>query len=64
MSVPKKRRSLSKRGHRRSHDGLTRKFSIICPNCGESVLRHRVCTSCGQYRGKQVCAPAGDNAEA
>lgn len=54
MPVPKKRTSKSKRNMRRAHDFLTRSFSIVCPNCGEPTVPHRVCTGCGQYRGKQV----------
>jgi large subunit ribosomal protein L32 len=25
-----------------------------CPKCGESVLPHRACKSCGFYRGRVV----------
>ena len=25
-----------------------------CPNCGAPHRAHRVCPSCGQYRGRQV----------
>lgn len=25
-----------------------------CPNCGATVLPHRVCKSCGYYKGKQI----------
>jgi large subunit ribosomal protein L32 len=54
MAVPKKRTSHSKRNMRRAHDSLDRTYSVICPNCGEPMLRHRACMSCGQYRGRQV----------
>jgi large subunit ribosomal protein L32 len=54
MAVPKKRTSHSKRNMRRSHDALTPRYGIVCPNCGDSVLRHRSCGSCGYYRGKLV----------
>jgi large subunit ribosomal protein L32 len=56
MAVPKKRTSLSRRKQRQAHDKLFPTFSILCPNCGEPVLRHRVCMACGQYRGKQLMA--------
>ena len=59
MAVPKKRTSHSKRNMRRAHDALTRTYSIICPNCAEPTLRHRVCPSCGQYRGRQVFEVGG-----
>ncbi len=54
MPVPKKKTSKSKRNMRRSHDSLTAKYSIVCPNCGERQLRHRACLSCGEYRGRKV----------
>ena len=27
---------------------------VVCPNCGELKLSHRVCPVCGHYNGKQV----------
>ncbi len=54
MQVPKKKTSKSKRNMRRSHHALTPGQLSTCPNCGESVASHTVCTSCGQYRGRQI----------
>lgn len=54
MPVPKKKTSKSKRDMRRSHDALTPTFAVVCPQCGEATLRHRVCPHCGTYRGKQI----------
>jgi large subunit ribosomal protein L32 len=40
---------------RRSHDRLTAPTNVeLCPECGEMKLRHRVCASCGTYRGRKV----------
>ena len=39
---------------RRSHDALTVVNTITCPNCDSPMRPHRVCSSCGQYRGRQV----------
>lgn len=62
MAVPKKRMSRRRRDMRRAHDAL--KFTAAaegCPECGELKLRHRVCESCGTYRGAQVIeAPTFD----
>ncbi len=54
MPVPKKKTSQSKRDMRRSHDALKVKSSITCPNCDSAMRPHRVCPTCGQYRGRQV----------
>lgn len=54
MPVPKKRTSSSRRDMRRAHDFLERTYAINCPKCGAAVLRHRVCLTCGQYKGKQI----------
>ena len=56
MAVPKKRTSVSRKGLRRAgqHHKLYRKFPQSCPNCGDYVLPHHVCPSCGFYKGKQV----------
>ena len=61
MAVPKKKTSKSRRGQRRSHDGL--KFTAAvepCPDCGELKLRHRVCGACGTYRGRSVVEVAAE----
>jgi large subunit ribosomal protein L32 len=54
MAVPKKRvskqRKRKRRGaHKAEVPGLSR-----CPKCGDSKLPHRVCPSCGTYKGQQV----------
>lgn len=54
MANPKKKTSKSRRDMRRAHDFISRTFSVVCSNCGEPKLRHRVCPGCGQYRGKQL----------
>ncbi len=53
MAVPKKKVSKSRRGMRRSHNALTLPNVILC-TCGEPTLSHRVCPSCGTYKGRQV----------
>ena len=54
MAVPKQRTSKAKRDKRRSHDSLTPPGLSICPQCSAPKLPHRVCGSCGHYRGRQV----------
>lgn len=58
MAVPKERTSRSKRGMRRAHhDRMTPPNTSACSKCGEAKLPHRVCPSCGHYRGREVFAP-------
>ena len=54
MAVPKKRTGQSAQGHRRSNWKATKPETTKCPNCGETVLTHTVCTACGTYKGQPV----------
>jgi large subunit ribosomal protein L32 len=54
MAVPKKKMSKSKTRMRRSHDHLTVGSHSDCPKCGQPKQPHRICMSCGHYRGRQV----------
>ena len=54
MAVPKKRTGHSAQGKRRSNWKATKPTLTTCPNCGQKVLAHTVCTACGQYKGKVV----------
>jgi large subunit ribosomal protein L32 len=55
-AVPKRKVSRHRRGNRRRHQYLTVPELAKCPNCGQLTRAHRVCTECGQYRGRQVVA--------
>ena len=52
MALPKKKTSKSKRNMRRSHDKVEIPNVIYC-ECGEPALSHKVCPSCGTYKGRQ-----------
>ncbi|MBW2732631.1 MAG: 50S ribosomal protein L32 [Deltaproteobacteria bacterium] len=55
MAVPKKRQSRSRRNKRRAnHDRTTAPTIVECSNCSEPKLPHRVCPSCGHYKGTEV----------
>ena len=54
MAVPKRRTSKAKRDKRRSHDSLAPQSRSVCPQCGGPKLPHRVCPTCGSYRGRTV----------
>jgi len=54
MAVPKKKTSKSRKNMRRAHDFLTTPSLSICPQCKSPKMPHRVCPSCGTYKGKEV----------
>jgi large subunit ribosomal protein L32 len=54
MPNPKRRHSKRRTSARRTHDSLTRVILAECPNCHEPKLPHRVCPSCGKYKGREV----------
>lgn len=60
MAVPKRKTSKSKRNKRRAHDALTPPSVVLCPECGEPKLPHRVCGHCGMYRGRKVLDVGAD----
>lgn len=54
MAVQQNKKSRSRRGMRRSHDGLKREVALgVDPVTGEKHRRHHV-TAEGYYRGRQV----------
>lgn len=53
MAVQKSRKTPSKRGMRRAHDGLTAETLSVEPTSGETHLRHHVSAD-GFYRGRKV----------
>ena len=53
MAVQKNRKTPSKRGMRRAHDGLKPEALSIDPTSGETHLRHHVSPD-GFYRGRKV----------
>jgi len=52
--VVRMRHTRAHTGNRRSHHALTGPRLSVCPNCSANHLRHRVCSTCGQYRGKMM----------
>lgn len=61
MAVPKRRKSRSERDKRRAnHDKVAAPNLIPCPNCTEMILTHRVCPSCGFYKGRKVVESGGE----
>lgn len=58
MAVPKNKTSKMRTRRRRSINmALTTPNLIECSNCGNKIVRHRVCTKCGFYRSKEIFKP-------
>lgn len=54
MAVPKRKISKARRNSRRANWKLTAPNLVECPKCGEPVMPHRACRSCGTYKNKEV----------
>ncbi len=57
MAVPQRRTSKTAKRKRRTHFKLNVPGMVVCPNCGEMKLSHRVCKECGHYNGRVVLQP-------
>ena len=60
MAVPKRKKSKSKIRIRRSGLKATITATKPCPQCGAAQEPHRICRSCGYYRGRQVVTVKAD----
>lgn len=59
MAVPKRRQTRS-RGHmRRSHQGLKALSLVSCTRCSTKILPHTVCSTCGNYKGRDAVKVKG-----
>jgi len=61
MAVPKRKTSKSKTASRKAQN--TKKpiaKASSCDQCGAPKESHRVCPSCGYYKGRQVLSVAVD----
>jgi large subunit ribosomal protein L32 len=62
MAVQKSRVTRSRRGMRRSHDGLKKSTLSVDSNTGETHLRHHVSPK-GIYKGRQITREKAVNVE-
>ena len=54
MAVPKRKSSASRRDKRRANWKLTAPNLATCSKCGELMMPHRACRSCGTYNKRVV----------
>lgn len=52
--LPKRKLSKGRRNRRRAHHALNAPHLLVCTNCGEKHLPHRVCPNCGHYAGREI----------
>lgn len=58
MAVPKRKTSTASRDKRRTHWKLKSPTMAACDHCGAVKQPHRVCPSCGYYKGVEVVRPS------
>lgn len=54
MAVPKKKVSKQRKAKRRANWKLETPTLTECPQCHTLTAPHKVCISCGYYKGKQI----------
>ncbi|MFH1646012.1 MAG: 50S ribosomal protein L32 [Candidatus Omnitrophota bacterium] len=54
MGLPKRRHSNTRTRKRRTHDKVDAPALTKCTKCGEAILSHHLCPSCGYYKGRAV----------
>jgi large subunit ribosomal protein L32 len=55
LAVPKRKTSKQRRDKRRASSYRLNKVTVVeCPQCHEPKQPHRVCRSCGYYKGREV----------
>ncbi|MBP5322007.1 MAG: 50S ribosomal protein L32 [Kiritimatiellae bacterium] len=60
MAVPKRKKSKMRVRQRRGQVKAELAQVQTCPECGALQQMHRVCPSCGKYRGRQVLTVAAE----
>jgi len=54
MAVPKRKTSKARRDQRRAQHKIEAPRVNVCPGCGHPKQPHRVCPTCGTYKGREV----------
>ena len=57
MAVPKRRHSHTRGKKRRTNWKLSKPGLSVCAHCGAPQLPHRICASCGFYKGEEIIPP-------
>jgi large subunit ribosomal protein L32 len=54
--VVRMRHTRAHTGNRRSHHALKARGLSLCDSCGQPKLPHRICVSCGNFKGKKIAS--------
>ncbi len=54
MAVPRNRHSNARKNKRRAHHAKAPLSLGACSNCNTRIVPHRICPSCGHYKGAAV----------
>ncbi|MFA6304561.1 MAG: 50S ribosomal protein L32 [Patescibacteria group bacterium] len=54
MGLQTQKRTKSSKKRRASHFALKTTKANYCPKCTAPILTHRMCATCGFYKGKEV----------
>jgi large subunit ribosomal protein L32 len=54
VAVPKRKTSKSRRDKRRATHAIEAPRLSVCPQCGSPKQSHRICPTCGTYKGREV----------
>jgi large subunit ribosomal protein L32 len=54
MAVPKRKTSKARRDKRRATHAIEAPRVNVCPQCGSPKRAHRICPTCGTYKGREV----------
>jgi large subunit ribosomal protein L32 len=56
--TPKQKQSHSRTHKRRAQHKIAPAATHLCPQCHQPKLPHRVCATCGSYKGRDVIEAA------
>ena len=56
MPVPKRKRSRARRDSRFANKFIKVKSFASCSNCSAAITSHKVCATCGYYKGRKIMA--------
>lgn len=53
-ALPKRKISKARKGERRSHLHIQPSTLVECASCHNLMVPHRICPTCGKFRGRDI----------